>query len=114
VGEEPSNTAKKNNWSWEDGRLAAKQLFDALIAHGIDPKSQLFTNLFEEDYLNESLERIESAILEGFIIVAMGRKTDLELSKRKIKHLRIVHPAARGKIRNKSCYQKHISESLGF
>ena len=34
VGENRSHLAKKMNVTWKDGRLAAKQLFDALDAIG--------------------------------------------------------------------------------
>jgi len=37
VGEKRSDTAKRMGVTWEDGRLATKQLFDALRDNGVDP-----------------------------------------------------------------------------
>lgn len=48
VGEERSELAKKMNVTWKDGRLAAKQLFDALLFNNINPTDCSFTNIFEE------------------------------------------------------------------
>ena len=47
VGEERSELAKKMNVTWKDGRLAAKQLFDAFDYCGIDKNKQEFCNWFE-------------------------------------------------------------------
>ena len=53
IGEEKSPTAIRKGWSWEDGRLAAKQLFDGLKGAEdiikVNPKECKFVNLFEED-----------------------------------------------------------------
>ena len=46
VGERRSPIAIKMNVTWENGRLAAKQLFDALSSCGISGEKQIFVNLF--------------------------------------------------------------------
>ena len=92
VGEERSELAIKMGVTWSDGRLAAKQLFDALIANRIDPKECDFTNWFERG----GKSKVNS--YTG-TIVAMGRKVEKELLSRGINHLFIYHPATRGTIR---------------
>lgn len=104
VGEKRSGLAKKMKVRWHDGRLAAKQLFDALLACGIDPKEQEFCNWFEG---GKTKVRNHNGK-----IVAMGKKVSAALTKEGIKHTCIVHPAARGKIRMKQNYISHIKKSL--
>ena len=48
VGECRSLTAKRKNWTWKDGRLAAKPLFEALTAMGVDPAAHEYTNLWTD------------------------------------------------------------------
>ncbi len=104
VGERPSATAIRRGWKWKDGRLAAKQLFDALRASKIDPESQQYDNLFVrgEDRVNHhAVGRISSSRLE---VVAMGLKVSRALAQIGIRHKKIPHPAARGTIRTKQIY----------
>ena len=91
---------------WADGRLAAKQLFDALNHCGIDPKKCEFCNIFETG------GRTKAKKFKGSV-VAMGNKVQKELNKLKVSHLCIVHPAARGKIRKKWKYCRHVKRRLG-
>lgn len=49
VGERRSQSAIRMGVHWEDGRLAAKQLFDALLALGIDPQRCEFVHWWEPD-----------------------------------------------------------------
>lgn len=109
VGEERSQRAITMNVTWKDGKLAAKQLFDALKANNIDPANQAFDNWFEGE---DSALRIKVFQAYGYIVVAMGEKVSMAMAKAGISHLRIVHPAARGKIRKKEIYAKHIKETL--
>jgi hypothetical protein len=116
VGERPSNTAIAKGWTWEDGRLAAAQLFDALIACGFEPAQQIFLNIFysDRDEVNpDSVELLDAAILSGIEIVAMGNKVSKSLNTLGIQHITIVHPAARGKIRKKELYKQMIEKRLG-
>ena len=105
VGEERSQLAKNNGWTWADGRLAAKQLFDALQTCGIDPESCFFCNLFERGGL-AAIKRHSGPV------VAMGRRVQTELERRGIQFIPLVHPAARGKIRRKDRYTRHVRETL--
>ncbi len=106
VGEERSDLAVERGWTWKSGRLAAKQLFDALALIGIDPAEHRFVNWFE------SSDRFEVYHHEG-PVVAMGRKVQRALTAKGIEHIPLVHPAARGKIRAKGIYAAHVAEMLG-
>ena len=108
IGEEKSELARTKGWSWEDGRLAAKQLFDALRANSVEPSSCRFLNLFEE-----SRATIAKAA-KGNTVIALGRKVQRGLIKYNIKHYNMVHPAARGKIRNKQNYINHVTNVLNI
>tara|TARA_R100000008_G_scaffold86711_1_gene81066 strand:+ start:9116 stop:9547 length:432 start_codon:yes stop_codon:yes gene_type:complete len=112
IGEEKSPTAVRKGWSWEDGRLAAKQLFDGLKGAEdiikVIPKECKFVNLFEED--GKAL--VNSRKLYNYIVIALGDKVSKGLDNRAIKHYKMVHPAARGKIRKKENYINHTREVL--
>lgn len=124
VGECRSITAIRNNWTWKDGRLAAKPLFEALNAMGIEIDNQVdFMNLWDDPPLhkhkkkwvpeiNESSLAILVSLLEVRVIVALGARVSTELIKRGIEHVALVHPAARGRIRLRSRYIAHVKEKL--
>jgi hypothetical protein len=117
IGEDRSELAIKMNVRWEDERLAAKQLFDALNLIGVQKDNCRFMNLFEplrqQGILHESHSFwITAMSLNGYKPVAMGNKVSNELAKMNITHIKITHPAARGKIRLKSAYAKHLKEML--
>ena len=105
VGEKRSTRAIKMNYTLRDGRLAGKQLFDALEYCGISPSKQEFCNWFEKG------GKIKVKEWKG-IIIAMGNKVGRELTDRKITHIKIIHPAARGIIRKKENYFNHIKTIL--
>lgn len=106
VGEEPSQRAIDLDKGWYDGALAGKQLFDALIANNIDPLEQRFCNLF-----SDGLDVVMT--LKGRRpIVAMGKKVQAEFDRLEIPHIKLTHPAARGKIRKKERYIEHVKEQL--
>ncbi|HVA85589.1 MAG TPA: hypothetical protein VNF73_04615 [Candidatus Saccharimonadales bacterium] len=77
VGERRSATAIVRGLQWEDGRLSARTLHDALSAIGLDPRTQHFLNLFRDDTPgvidSTALDQIRSLAREGWVIVAMGR-----------------------------------------
>ena len=102
VGEERSELAIKMGVTWKDGRLAAKQLFDALKYCGLDPESCEFANWFERDKT-----RIRK---HKGIVIGMGRKVAKALTDEKIEHVFIYHPATRGKIRTKHLYCEHVKQ----
>ena len=108
VGEKKSNRAMQMRVSWRDGRLAAKQLFDALHACGIDPAECDFAN-----WLNmRDRKRVRDAHISGTTIVGMGQIAQRGLSNSNIPHIKIIHPAARGRIRGKAVYKAHIRKML--
>lgn len=110
VGEKKSETARKRGWSWKDGRLAAKQLFDAFATLSIKPEDQIFVNI------SQPRCRLMCVLALGAQrpVVAMGQIASDYLTKYKIEHIQIVHPAARGKIRAKALYAAHLKERLGL
>jgi hypothetical protein len=117
IGEKRSDLAIKMNVRWEDGRLAAKQLFDALFFCGINPKHCKFINLFEplRDQgicYDSHLFWINALSVNQFIPVAMGNKVSKQLNKMGVKHIKIVHPAAKGLIRKKENYINHVKDKL--
>jgi hypothetical protein len=118
VGEKPSSRAVEIGASWTNGRLAAKTLHDALRACGIEPSEQQFINLFGDDpgappvAQDLRIRRIRQLAANGHTIVALGQKVSRALSKHRVTHLRLIHPAARGAIRKKSRYLAHVAAGL--
>ena len=118
VGERPSKLAHEKGWTWESGRLAAKQLFDALHACGVEPTKCGFVNLFGEhpqSPLYPSADRLavfRAAAAAGVKIVAMGNRVASWLKGAGIPHRMIRHPAARGAGRKKELYAQHVREVL--
>lgn len=126
VGENRSNMAQNNDWSWERCQLehqprnCAKQLFEALENCGIDPYNQehvRFLNAWEdnsEEWVEvENLNCILQSYIEiGFEIVSLGEHVHQHLEQLNISHIKLIHPAARGTIRKKENYQKHVARTL--
>lgn len=116
VGECRSLTAKRKHWTWKDGRLAAKPLFEALRAMGVDPVAHQYCNLWTDNVVPVIPPSRVGMLLarqhEGVVIVALGKKVSAELVKRGIEHVALVHPAARGKIRKRERYHKHVKDKL--
>jgi len=110
VGEKRSTKAIQMGATWIDGRLAAKQLFDALRECGIEPSEQQFCNWFEHGGRDIVLSCRGG---KRVLIVAMGRTVQAALKRHHIDHIAIVHPAARGAIRKKERYAQHVKEALG-
>lgn len=97
--------AKEKGWRWEDGRLAAKQLFDALDACGIPLDRCMFRNWFEKGQ-PEQVRRHRGPV------VAMGNKVQDAMTAAGVSFIAIIHPAARGRIRKKDRYAAHVAEQL--
>lgn len=120
VGERPSHKAVEIGATWQNGRLAAKQLHDALRMIGIDPDKHQYINLWtrpdagEDDFADEvvALKKIRRAWHAGLVIVGMGAIVSRVLTKKNIPHLQLIHPAARGKIRKKERYTAHVGAVL--
>ena len=127
VGECRSLTAQRKGWTWKDGRLAAKPLFEALEAMGVDPSAQLYINLWTDtptgttygnleikpQILGRTIDRIKRAMSDGRIAVALGKRVSDQLARRGLVHVALVHPAARGKIRKRERYHAHVADKLG-
>lgn len=111
VGERRSQRAIDLGLTWRDGGLAAKPLFEAIRAMGLDPLAQTFMNLWPDDSERVPWQRLRR-IREHPRVVAMGQKVAEQLARRGIPHIQIVHPAARGKIRKRSRYVRHVKEAL--
>ncbi|MDG6910292.1 MAG: hypothetical protein JRN08_07980 [Nitrososphaerota archaeon] len=116
VGERRSRKAIEIGGCWENGRLAAKTLHDALRAAGLHPESQTFLNLFPDDGPSPSesvLLRLREFHGQGVTIVGMGQVVQRALTRVEIPHVPMVHPAARGRIRARALYYAHVARVLG-
>ena len=103
--------------SWSDGRLAGCTLHAALRACGIDPTTVIFVNLFEDrddrwELDLEVLAQLLQLAAAGATIVALGQRVHRALGRVQLDHLHLVHPAARGRIRARACYQAHVAVVL--
>ena len=116
VGEKRSPKAIALGVTWEDGRLAAKTLHDALRAVGLDPDEQHFLKLFVDDLPGVvdpgALDQIRTLLNDGRVIVGLGRIVQAALQRRGVPHRPMVHPAARGAIRTRARYQRHVARVL--
>src|SRR4051812_11807016 len=95
VGDKPSHLAHAKGITWTDGKLAAKQLFDALSTIGIPLSRCSFINLFgmTPDGDSSASVRLQflKAIEKQMTIVAMGKKVSRALLTHSIEHLQLVH-----------------------
>jgi len=121
VGENRSKTAQEKGWSWQECQitgpvLCAKTLWRALRQPGLglNPDVQIFFNLWDDQWQPNNFipEILKEMAEDGEIVVGMGRKVHGELLKLGIPHKEIIHPAALGKIRKISLYQKHVKSVL--
>lgn len=120
VGERPSLKAAEIGATWQNGRLAAKQLHDALWALNINPAEQLYCNLWTTPGVGPTAEPVSVDALayivaqhaQGRIVVGMGELVCYELRRYSIPHLQLIHPAARGSIRKKERYAAHVGSVL--
>jgi hypothetical protein len=115
VGERRSARAIAMGVTWTDGRLAARTLFDALRAGGIDPRAQVYLNAFADDGRRdeEALASLDRHRQQGRVIVALGRRAQRAVAGMGVPHLRLIHPAARGAIRRTAAYHAHVAAVLG-
>lgn len=120
IGECRSPTAQQKGWVWSDGRLAAKPLFEALRAMGVDPTSQTFVNLWQDPPTRRP-KSWRPQLSTGIVYalrrypepkIALGGRVSRQLTKLGIKHVALVHPAARGSIRKRERYVAHVTERL--
>jgi uracil-DNA glycosylase len=123
IGEKPSPTAEAKGLRWQDGKLAARTLFAALDAAGIDRSRCGFANLFgltadaperQTSEVRARLEILAATAATGTRIVALGSKVARHLERSGVPHVRLTHPAARGAIRARDRYVQHVREVLAF
>lgn len=120
VGERPSPTAYKNGWTWHSGRLAARSLFDALEACGVEPHKCGFVNAFCDSPYFEPTQKevtarvscLRAAADAGAKIVALGLKVSRLLYANGVPHVTMRHPAARGAGRKRAAYANHVKNVL--
>jgi hypothetical protein len=121
VGEKPSNRALQIGATWQNGKLAGKTLREGLLTLGINPDEQDYINLWDDTVTHVTPEFYHELMLglvecrgscPGMTVIGMGDKVCKELRKYRIPHTRIVHPAARGKIRKTERYQEHLASRL--
>lgn len=115
IGERRSDTAIRMQVTWEDGRLCAKNLREALEAAGINPNRCEYGNAFEDDGASNLLDLVRARVHanHGGIVVALGQKAARELARIGIPHCTMTHPAARGAIRKRERYQEHVASVIG-
>ena len=118
VGERRSRRAIDLGAHWTDGRLCARTLHEALHCAGIDPASAAFVNLYHDEPADRApcantVEAVRSLAAAGACIVALGRQVQAALAGAGVAHVALVHPAARGAIRARAAYRRHVAEVLG-
>lgn len=123
VGERPSISAWKFSKQWSDGAYAGKQLKDAIDKIDcLEFADITFCNLWVKpkemaNPATDELDLVDSIATivrysPWWTIVGMGKIVQNKLDFFGIKHLKLIHPAARGKIRKKNRYLKHCVEVL--
>jgi hypothetical protein len=113
VGEKRSENAIKHGYTWQHGKSTAKFLFDALRTVGIDPGEQFFCNLYFDDGTLDGT-MVEYLTGTDLKVVGMGKKVQKTLEDYLIPYIGIVHPAARGKYKQRETYALHLRERLGI
>jgi hypothetical protein len=117
VGERRSRRAAEMGVCLIDGRLAGKTLHDALRAAGLAPERSVFLNLFHDAPgdprpCDNALQAVRSLAAAGAVVVGLGRRVQTALSRAGVDHVALTHPAARGAIRVRASYQRHVREVL--
>jgi hypothetical protein len=115
VGERRSQRAISMGVTWGDGRLAARTLFEALQAAGVDPHTQRFVNLFPDPpaaRIPDERVLTELRAVPAHRLVALGSLVAVALKRAGIAHRLLAHPAARGAIRKRERYHAHVAAVL--
>lgn len=103
------------------GQLAGKTLREALEAAGVDPDAQRYVNLWrrpdrghrlDETDLIFALRAVRRATGDGCVVIGMGHLVCRELANCRVPHTRMIHPAARGSIRRRYRYHRHVKTTL--
>ena len=113
VGEKRSTRAIELGVSWEDKALASRTLHRALSRILIADKI-VFANLWRDDGCIDlgTIELLRLSVQRRRTIVGLGRIVQARLRSLGIAHKPMIHPAARGAIRDTSTYTNHVSEVL--
>lgn len=120
VGERPSRRALRIGATWQNGKLAGKTLRQALLTLGLDPDIHRYLNLYpnadpapdDPTYETRALEEIAHCLADGYRVVGLGQIVCARLHAHDIPHLCLIHPPARGAIRQRERYQAHVAEQL--
>lgn len=115
VGERRSPTAIRMGVTWEDGRVCAKTLHEALDAVGIARDARLFLNAFTDDGRPDphTVRMAQCHVTVGGVVVGLGERAQRQLTAAGVPHLKLIHPAARGRIRRTDAYRAHVAQILG-
>lgn len=106
VGHSRSQRAIQMGVRWEDEALAAIPLFAGLRAAGLDPLADCrFVNWFERG--GRAAVRRHKGHIAG-----LGKEVQEALAARRVAHVPLIHPAARGAIRLRERYIAHVVERL--
>ena len=113
VGEKRSKRAIELGVTWNDRALASATLHTALSKILIAGRL-VFVNLWgDHGYLDlETIELLRLSVRRRRTIVGMGRVVQARLRSLGIPHKEMIHPAARGAIRDRARYTAHVNEIL--
>lgn len=123
VGERRSRRAIALGATWERGGQCATTLRAALVACGIEPTNATFRNLFEELGADDrpggdepplavdraALAAVRAGQAAGVTIVALGRRVEATLRRAGIPCRYLIHPAARGRVRDRATYRALVA-----
>ena len=121
VGERQSPKAFAIGATWQNGRMAARTLHNALRAVGLDPNAQEYVNLWQEPGLGAPQASPCPRVLahlralagrQDVCVVAMGALVQQALTQARVPFLPMVHPAARGRIRRRERFIAHVRATL--
>jgi len=104
VGDRRSELATRMGVYWEDERLSGKRIFETQRKFGMEPHRCRYVNL--NDGPGEEVAR--EYVRGGGKVIAMGQKVADGLTKLKIPHIAIPHPAARGELRREPVYVARV------
>lgn len=119
VGERQSLRAAAAGATWYDGRFAGRTLHHALVANGVDPGAQLYTNLWRHpgrgapdagDSARTDLVRAGAAA--GLTVVALGARVAAALADADIPCRAVPHPARQGPRRARGRYVADLGAGL--
>jgi hypothetical protein len=113
VGEKRSSLAIQRNVTWQDRALASKTLHEALEACHFGRNFRI-VNLYDDHghIRKDTLTQLWRGHQCDYAIIGMGKKVQAVLASKRIPHLPLIHPAARGAIRKQALYHAHVADVL--